>query len=48
MIFLQYRSSTPDILRKNTGEPDSETQSAALGPDTVSVQVKRPEGSTCI
>ncbi|GLD61226.1 protein FAM65C, partial [Lates japonicus] len=33
------RSSTPDILRKNTaGEPDAETHSAALGQDTVTVQ----------
>ncbi|XP_044069291.1 RIPOR family member 3 isoform X4 [Siniperca chuatsi] len=33
------RSSTPDILRKNTaGEPDPETHSAVLGQDTVTVQ----------
>ncbi|XP_026162551.1 RIPOR family member 3 isoform X2 [Mastacembelus armatus] len=33
------RSSTPDILRKNTaGEPDAETHSVVLGPDSVSMQ----------
>ncbi|XP_076600706.1 RIPOR family member 3 isoform X1 [Chaetodon auriga] len=38
LLALQM-SSTPDILRKNTaGEAEPETQSAALGPDTVSVQ----------
>ncbi|XP_040888946.1 RIPOR family member 3 isoform X2 [Toxotes jaculatrix] len=38
LLDLQ-RSSTPDILRKNTaGEPDAETHSVALGQDTVSVQ----------
>lgn len=40
-----YRSSTPDILRKNTaGETEPETHSAALGPaDTVSVQVRNKQ-----
>ncbi|XP_023248862.1 RIPOR family member 3 [Seriola lalandi dorsalis] len=38
LLALQ-RSSTPDILRKNTaGEPDVETHSAAPGQDSVSVQ----------
>uniref|UniRef100_A0A3Q3R829 FAM65 N-terminal domain-containing protein n=1 Tax=Monopterus albus TaxID=43700 RepID=A0A3Q3R829_MONAL len=33
------RLSTPDILRKNTaGEPDAETHSSVLGPDTVNQQ----------
>ena len=41
-IFLYDRLSTPDILRQNTAaEPDPETQSAALGQDAVSVQVKK-------
>ncbi|KAL7408505.1 hypothetical protein ABVT39_024507 [Epinephelus coioides] len=38
LLALQ-RSSTPDILRKNTaGEPDPETHSAVLGQDTISDQ----------
>ncbi|XP_034005824.1 RIPOR family member 3 [Trematomus bernacchii] len=38
LVALQ-RSSTPDILRKNTaGEADPEKHSAALGQDTVSAQ----------
>ncbi|XP_035517702.1 RIPOR family member 3 [Morone saxatilis] len=38
LLALQM-SSTPDILRKNTaGEPEPETHSGALGPDTVGVQ----------
>ncbi|KAM9859538.1 RIPOR family member 3 isoform 2-T3 [Aulostomus maculatus] len=39
LVALQ-RSSTPDILKKNTtGEADAETQSSALGQDVSSVQV---------
>ncbi|XP_065811338.1 RIPOR family member 3 isoform X1 [Labrus bergylta] len=37
-LLALHMSSTPDILRKNTTEPEAETRSAALRADSVCVQ----------